>query len=446
MSSQVKKEEDMRKQQSRIFGMALAVLCLAVIVGMTAPDLSAAPASISGKIKTIDPARRTVTVRLTDGSQLSVKVPLAASLSRNGKGVALNGLVLGDSVTGKYDTVTKNAGSLKATGPAVTRSNGPVKKVQNLTGTVKVGLKNFKTNALTRIARNGHLIPLGQLTRRDNVVVHAKPGTALANDIVGNGPDECDVEGTIAAINLDQGTLTLTPENGTTDMVFYVDGSTIIEVDGTAVGLAALQVGTTAEVDYNPETLVAFSIQVDTEQDETDVEGTVAAVDLVAMTITIQPSWDSIQCYNVVLTVDAATEITLNDIPATLADITVGIPVKAVYHESTMIAASIAAGDGDDQEEGDSEVEGLVTALGANADSITITPEEDSVECTGGTPVTLTVDGSTVIEINGETGVFGDITLGVWAEVEYDSATMLAKKIEVETCGGENQVKKPAKK
>jgi predicted RNA-binding protein len=432
----------MVKKHSHILGAALVILSLAVIVGLMAPDLSAAATSVNGKIKTIDLAKRTVNVRLTDGSLVFLKVPLSASLTRNGRGVALSALTLRDSVTGKYDSITRTAANLKATGPAVTRSNGAVKRVRDAAGTVKVGLKNFKTSAITRIARNGHLIPLGRLTRHDSVVVHSKPSTTLANDIVGNGPDECDLEGTITAINLDQGTVTITPDNGTPDMVFYVDGSTTIEVDGVAVGLAALQVEMRAEVDYDPATLLAFSIQVDTEEDETDIEGTVTAVDLNAGTITIQRSWESAQCNNVVLIVTAATEITLNDLAATLADITVGISVKAYYHESTRIAISIAAGDGDDTEEGDADVEGTVTALGEN--SITITPEA-SVECTG-EPVTLTVDGSTVIEIDGVAGLFSQIVVGNWACAEYDQVTLLAKEIKVNTGGGEAQAKKPAKK
>ena len=423
----------MGRRQFSASNAVLGILSLALVVLMLASSLSAASTTtVNGTINTIDLAKRTINLKLADGSRVTLKAPGTAAITRNGSKTSLNGLTLRDTAAVKYTTATQNILSLKSTGPVVSKSNGTVKNVRDTMGTVTVGTKKFKTNAKTKIARRGLVIPLGRLTRHDTVVVHARPNTTLANDILSCGPEESEMEGTILAIDLEAGTITVSPDNDTADMTFTVDGSTIIELDGVAVSLSALQVEMKVEVGYNPETLLAYSIEAESEDNEACIQGTVSAVDVNAGTITIQPSWDNIQqCWDLVtLSVTADTEIIVNGLAATLADVQVGMPVEAVYDESTMVAKRVEAGEDDETEEGEAEIEGSVSELGENY--IVINANAGVLNCNG-EPVTLTVDGSTEIEINGETGLFTDIQVGDWAWAKYDQETLLAKKIKIES-------------
>jgi hypothetical protein len=417
------------------FGTLLAGLLTLTLV--SAPDLFAGSATtVNGKINTIDPVKRKVGIKLSDGSAVTLKVPFAARITRNGSGTGLGNLVLRDAVIAKYDSTTKNAAILTASGPKVARNSGQVKNAAKFSGILKIGLKSFKTDANTMIARNGTVVSLGQLTRKDKVAVHIRPGTfqkPLALDIVGCGPDESGVDGTISGIDTVAGTVTIKPENGTPDVILTVDANTIIEVNDQPATLAGLLINMDIEAEYNPSTLVAFSIQAETPENEGEVKGTVAAVDTTLGTITINPSEGGAP---IILNVTAATEIEVNDASATLADILVGMPVRAKYDTTTLVAGKIEAGEEHkDDDEDVSDVEGIVTAVSAN--SVTIAPEgdhdEDQQQC--GEPITLIIDASTEIRIGENVGTINDILVGLKIEAEYDHMTLIAKRIQIGTEG-----------
>jgi len=146
----------------------------------------------------------------------------------------------------------------------------------------------------------------------------------------------------------------VTRHDGGTPVTVTVASNTQIEVGGEPATLANLQLGQTAESEYDPTTLVAFTIQVDIPDNEDDgeISGTVAAVDVTLGTLTITPSGGGT---NVVLTVTAATEIQVNGENATLADVQVGMPVEAEYDTSTGIATEVQAGTCPDNQDGNSQ-------------------------------------------------------------------------------------------
>jgi hypothetical protein len=51
---------------------------------------------------------------------------------------------------------------------------------------------------------------------------------------------------------------------------------------------------------------------------------------------------------NVTLTVNASTEVDVNDEGGTLADLQIGMPIKAEYDTVTLLASEIEAGGSDD--------------------------------------------------------------------------------------------------
>ena len=126
-------------------------------------------------------------------------------------------------------------------------------------------------------------------------------------------------------------------------MTVTADSTTIIEVGGEPATVADLQVGQTAEVEYAPSTLIAFSIEIHfhESEDKDEIEGTDAAVDVIAGTVTIAPSGGRV---NVVLTMTAATEIEVNGENATLGDFQVNMPAKAEFDTATLVATEVTAG------------------------------------------------------------------------------------------------------
>jgi predicted RNA-binding protein len=433
---------------TNLFRALLVVLLIMALV--PASDLFAGSAkTISGKINTIDTVKRKVNIKLSDGSAVTLKVPLIAKITRNGSGTVLGNLVLRDTVIVKYDSATKNTVLLRASGPKLSRSSGQVMNVLRASGIVKIGMKSFKTDANTKISRNGKVVSLGHLTRKDNVSVHTLLGTVqmpLAVDIIGNGPDESEVEGIIIAVDIFASKVTIKPDNGTADVTLTVDTNTMIEVNDQPATLANLLINMEVEAEYHPSTLIAYSIETQENNNNVEVKGTVAAVDLTLGTITINPSDGTPP---MTLTVNASTEIEVNDASATLAEVLVGMPVTAEYDTATMIATKVRAGNEDQGDDEDvADVEGIVTALTAN--SVTIAPgqNEDGEQQNGdmeqdgdqnddgdlspsGEPITLIIDASTEIRLCDGPGTINDILIGQKIEAEYDNITIIAKKIKI---------------
>jgi hypothetical protein len=193
----------------------------------------------------------------------------------------------------------------------------------------------------------------------------------------------------------------------------------------TAGTLADLQTGLRAEAAFDPVSFAAFRIEAapadgggQGQRQVSHVEGTVGAVDAEAGTITINPRSGS----PVALTTDSSTRITRNGAAATLADVKAGDHAAAEYVTATNVATRIEAENDSEQEP--AEVEGQVTA--ASDTSITIAPRT-------GDSVTLTLDSSTVILVNGKPGAAADIKVGDKAEAVYDATTKVASKVAVES-------------
>ncbi len=327
----------------RIFALMGGVLMVVLMAGtLSASSASASTvANASGKLNTLNLVTRQMTVNTSSGI-LTLKWNLATHFTRNGSAAAARNLVLRDSLALKYDGATKTLTSVTAKGPAVTIVSGRVAFANNGTGVVTVGTARVRTSAYTKIARNGKVVALNSLTRKDSAVVHVAAGTNKALDMEDNGPEEGSVDGTITAIS--GSSVTIAPSDGSSPVTVTADTSTMIEVNDEPATLADLQVNMTAEAEYDPTTMVAFSIDAQSEGEDQEVSGTVAAVDTTNNTITITPSDGGSP---VTLNVTAATEISVNGEDATLADVQAGMPVQAEYDSATMTAYEIQAGSDD---------------------------------------------------------------------------------------------------
>jgi len=384
--------------------------------------------SVTGAIHTIDHKAKTLTVKKAGNSIVTLKFDKSTLIKRNGGNAKVKALALQDSVTVKFKA-NKLATKINATGPKLGKVTGALTDALKGNGTVVIGTKTVKTTAQTRISRNGILVSLSQLTRQDKLVAHVKPATPHAAasdpeaaDLIVNGPDGGELHGTISAIS--GNAVTITPSNGTPNVTINVTATTMIEVDGHHAALTDLAVGMQVEAEYNPTTFDAYSIETDSDGDSDDghVNGTVAAVDPSAGTITITPTAGGA----LTLSVNASTEIKVNDMHATLQDVQVGMPVSAEYDTVTLLAHEIKAG-ADDDDHDDTEIKGTVAAVDTNANTVTITPTG------GGSNVTLNVTPQTEIEVNDAPGTIANIQAGMPVEAEYDSATFNAFEIKAGT-------------
>lgn len=323
--------------------------CLGILLIVAVAALGVVPAAqaatVAGTVDTIDLAKKKITIKRADGTSLTLGVNAFTRITRNSASTRLRRVALRDAITAQYFGTT--AVKLKATGQAVTTTSGPVVGVNTGTGVLTIGSTSVFTNANTKISRNGKVVSLGKLTLHDTAVVHSSGDDDAADDVVVNGPEEGEVEGTIKAITGQE--VTIMPKEGGADVTVTVDLTTIIEVGGKPAALADLQVGQTAEAEYDPTTFIAFSIEVDfpETEDEGELSGTVAAVDVTLGTLTITPTEGGA---DVVLTVTAATEVEVNDEHATLGDVQVGMPVKAEYDTTTLVATEVKAGTEDESD------------------------------------------------------------------------------------------------
>jgi DsbC/DsbD-like thiol-disulfide interchange protein len=166
----------------------------------------------------------------------------------------------------------------------------------------------------------------------------------------------------------------------------------------------------------------ATAALADSGQKRASVNGTVAAVDTAAGTLTIAPRHGS----KVTLKTNAKTRLALDGEDATLADIPVGATASAVYDPATLTALRVEAHSGHPQ----AAVEGSVTATGK--DSITITPEHGKHGAPG-TPVKLTTNASTRVFLDGRKSTPAAIAVGDHAGALYDSKTSIAAVIHAES-------------
>ena len=337
----------MLRKYLEILAVALAVL----IAGQADAKKGGSLTTVQGTVYAVDASGGTVTLQGQDGTLTSLNVLRNSKLKRNNKKVFLTGLVLGDQATAQYDS-SSNTKQLSATGVVVSTVSGGVLGVKSGTGLVHLSGGSFGTNANTRIVRNGQVSTLGTLTSQDHVVAHVTQGGAGASgvtrtgttesddtavDVQVEGPEECEIEGTITEIDLTANTVTIASEYDDWGVTVNVTPDTLIEIEDIETPtIADLAGGQYVEVVYDSDTQDAFRIEVENPDEEGYAEGPITAIDPVAGTITID-------CYGspVTLFVTASTKIEKNDEVAVFADLQVGDEGMAEYNTTTLIAKEI---------------------------------------------------------------------------------------------------------
>jgi Cu/Ag efflux protein CusF len=336
--------------------MTIGFVVLLLGWGISAGELQAAGSSnsLNGTLYIVDVTGHSVTLKDANGTATILNVTRKTKMLRNNKKVNLAGLVLGDQVAALFDN-SNNAKQLAATGPVVSTLQGGVGNVTSGTGVVQIANRRSTTNAQTNVQTR--VVRNGKISSLKSLTLLDKITTHLAP----------------------AGSLIHSP----TQISLGVDDAVDILADG-------------------PE--------------ESDISGTISAVDTGANTVTITPKDGSPD-------VTADTLIEVGGVPATINDLAVDMFIEAEYDPTTLNAFRIEA----ENPEEEAEAEGPITAIDTVAGTVTI-------DCYG-TPVTVIVDASTQIKRNDAPATLTDLQVGDEASAEYNSVTMVAHEVETETPG-----------
>jgi len=296
---------------------------------------------------------------------------------------------------------------------------GTVSAVDTTAGTVTIAPRRGRavtltTNAQTRLSLDGKPAKLADIPVGGAARAVYDSATKLARQIeVHAAPAVSAVAGKVTAVTASS--LTIAPEEGS-PVTLGTDAATKIVVDGAAAKLSAIAVGDQARALYDSTTLVAAAIEAESPHHElAEITGQVTAV--TASSLTIAPAEGS----PVTLGTKASTVVILDGAPSSLSAIAVGDKARALYDSTTLVAAAIEA---ESPHHELAEIEGQVTAV--TASSLTIAPEE-------GAPVTLGMDASTVVILDGAPSTLSAIAVGDQARALYDATTLIAIAIQAQS-------------
>jgi hypothetical protein len=191
----------------------------------------------------------------------------------------------------------------------------------------------------TLIKRNGKADKFAKLRVGDRTSLRYNPLNHQADE-VDDTPGKYDIHGTVEAVDTTANTITIASEEGGNSVILNVDSATVILRNGATAALADLAVGDKVEAKYDSASMLASLIK--TEVEDGEFQGTIAAVDTTANTVTITPAGGGA---DVVLSVVASTVIISHHTVITLADLHAGDAVQAEYDSTTLVASKIEVDD-----------------------------------------------------------------------------------------------------
>ena len=243
-----------------------------------------------------------------------------------------------------------------------------------------------------------------------------EPGVSIEVNVAGDGEHatkiyarQSKVHGTVTGINGNE--VSILAENGIA-FVVIVDESTRIGLEEDSHGsLTSIPIGAEIEAKFDPDTGVAFKL--DLEQEKAEIEGW--AEGIVGDQVTIKTEHGRI----LTLTVGEDTRIELaDDSLGTLADIVDGLKIEVDFDPSSLAVFKI------ELKRDEAEIEGRVENI--EADQVTIRTED-------GYELTVAVGENVRIELADDSlGTFADIVDGLKIEVDFDPSSFAAFEIEIE--------------
>lgn len=308
-----------------------------------ADDIEANPGiyTIHGSVESLDIVNNTLTVNSEEGgNSVTLKVGDSTAFWRHGVAATFSDIVLGDKVEAKYDSATMLASSVKVE-TEDGQLHGAISAISSNTVSITPELGGadvtLNVSLSTVIKRSDAVISLSQLLVGDKVEAKYDSVTMIAS-VIQSESNGGEVHGTVAAVDAVGSVITITPELGGADVTLNVNGDTNILRNDLPVSLGDLLAGDKVEAKYDVATMTARLIE--SEMEDGEVSGVIAAVDSAAQTVTITPELGGA---NIVVKIGTSTVISRNDLPAVLADLLAGDKVEAKYDSATMIASLVKA-------------------------------------------------------------------------------------------------------
>ncbi|MDD5082629.1 MAG: DUF5666 domain-containing protein [Dehalococcoidales bacterium] len=234
------------------------------------------------------------------------------------------------------------------------------------------------------------------------------------------------MEGIITGVSNNQ--VTIIPERGGSAVTITINsGTSIILKDGRVGALTDLKAGIKVEAKYNPQTMVALKVYIDS-QETAEVEGKITAVS--ASSLTLQTDAGR----TLTLTIGNAQILREEDQPGIPSDLKVGVRIEVKFDPTTQAATRIkvkiadssssSGGYSSSSTEGP-KVEGTIASLAG--DTIVVNAEK-------GGQVVIEIANTTRIERDENMSALrSDLKVGVRIEAYYNSATRVASKITIKS-------------
>ena len=302
---------------------------------------------VMGTIKGVDTEKGTITVATKAGKDITLHLASDSQLVVDGSVSTLAALEnkIGSKVRLQYNIETKAIANADVGATAETSTS------LTLRGTVSA--VSIPARTITIVTESGTEVTL-QVDRSVAIQVNlaakigawvtveynTETGTVTRIEIlVEVSPQKVSASGTLKAVHLQEGTITIGTEEG--DITLKVVSGTQLRVDGTIPTLATLatKIGSRVTVEYNAEMKVAFKVRVEAQASVT-ATGTIKAVAPSAGTITITTNTGT----DIVLNVTSATRIEVNGTISNLGSLffaPIGSRVSVEYDAQTNTAISI---------------------------------------------------------------------------------------------------------
>ncbi|HST24103.1 MAG TPA: hypothetical protein VLR90_23575 [Blastocatellia bacterium] len=310
-------------------------------------EVATALARVEGTISAVDTDARTITIApVRDGSPVTLNIKPNTEITLDGRPASLADLVRGFTAAASYNTGTLDAVRVNAESFAevrgIIRDVGYVEHTLTIAPSTGEPAITLIVSPGTPISLNDRPATLDDLRRGYQVIASFVETTHAAVRVAANSTGE--VTGHIRSVDTSAALVVIAPLVDGSPVELHVVHSTVITIGGEPANLGRLQVGMAARATYHITTFDALAIEARPLDGDVctrlRVKGAIADVSLHSSSVTIDPaSGDE----RLTLNVTPRTEITINDRPARLDDLRVGMRVVAHFCRENLVATSIAA-------------------------------------------------------------------------------------------------------
>ncbi|MEW6125979.1 MAG: DUF5666 domain-containing protein [Acidobacteriota bacterium] len=298
-------------------------------------------ARVEGVIQNVDTGAQTLIIAPREGNPVTLQVSANTEITLDGRPARLDELQRGFSAGATYNPANHQAVRISAEGFAEIRGViSAVDTAQN-TFTVVAGERTvtLTVTSSTQIALNGRPATLADLRRGYKALATFIPANFVAIRVAADSLAE--IAGHIRLI--EGTTLTIAPLVEGNPVRLFVTHNTEITINGEPSTFDRLQVGMAVRAVYDVAALTAARLAAQSDAGECTaarVRGVISRIDLENQLIAITPRDATTP---VILNVVERTVIMLNDAPARLSDLQVGMRASAAFCRETLNATEIAA-------------------------------------------------------------------------------------------------------